>query len=745
MAMIDPTAPQRPRKPGPQIPPASGRTGRQRRLRVVFLTCVTLIAVTASLVVANLVSDRYTARMDLTAAGNQRLAPRTERLLGQMTKPFKIVIAADLNKTDARARERVKDVLAEMRRSNRNLDFSIIDTTSAVGLEQYKQLLRDLAKRDEKLVHEQSAAIDLACGAATSLSTYLNDTLSPGLLEIENGITPGTPIGQTNRAFFEQSAATARLLSKDLASAAGKAADALRAHLDDIAMPGTDRAAVALIEVVGPGVDQLTELTKQMRLFTESAATRGPASDLARVRIPEIEKRRDEAAVLLDSMRRLKRLDLLRIVDVLRSANAALVLGPEDIGLCAIDLESLLPSTEWLNATGVGKADLNRRAEELLATSLSSLLNPIKPIVVIVHGEPRPFMDQMPLFSKLGQRLQLRGIDLLEWAVVTDPAPPKLNLINPKSERPVVYVSFPPDTTAGTQGAGQGVLNGVQRGQKLAEALTSLSNSGKNLLLSINQSILPTYGQADPTNALLLKFGLAAESGRPLLSERVTPQGRQVSTDQIVLPEDSTSLLAGAIRGLPMAMPWPVALFEKPVDDKVRLTISHLYSLPANESTWAESQWLSLWQTPREQRPLLPDPPKFDDGRDTRWPEGRATGKNQSWLLAAAVERNAVGSQSQRVLIVGSKEWFIDPVTQPQVSVDGRTVATHPGNMELFEAGVSWLANQDELIAQSPNAQAVAIIQPIDEKVLSGLRTTMIVGMPLAVLLLGALFRLIRG
>jgi len=69
-------------------------------------------------------------------------------------------------------------------------------------------------------------------------------------------------------------------------------------------------------------------------------------------------------------------------------------------------------------------------------------------------------------------------------------------VINADGKRPVVYVSLPP--TAASAGSGQGTLTGVQRAAKLGEVLTTLANSGKNLLVSVNPSVLPTYGQQDP-------------------------------------------------------------------------------------------------------------------------------------------------------------------------------------------------------------------------------------------------------
>jgi hypothetical protein len=154
---------------------------------------------------------------------------------------------------------------------------------------------------------------------------------------------------------------------------------------------------------------------------------------------------------------------------------------------------------------------------------------------------------------------------------------------------------------------------------------------------------------------------------------------------------------------------------------------------------------MRLRQTPREQRAVMPDPPTFDPQRDGRFPEGRDTGQSQRWLIAAAVERSELGQAAQRAVIVGSGSWFIDPVTTRQTLADGRPVPANPGNLELFESAVFWLANQDTFIAQSPSARAVAIVSKADERELLYLRIAAIGGLPLLMLALGGAYRLIRG
>ena len=53
-------------------------------------------------------------------------------------------------------------------------------------------------------------------------------------------------------------------------------------------------------------------------------------------------------------------------------------------------------------------------------------------------------------------------------------------------------------------------------------------------------------------------------------------------------------------------------------------------------------------------RGLIQDLPEYNKDRDGRWPEGRASAKPQSWLVAAAVERGEVGASPQRLVAVGA-------------------------------------------------------------------------------------------
>jgi hypothetical protein len=142
----------------------------------------------------------------------------------------------------------------------------------------------------------------------------------------------------------------------------------------------------------------------------------------------------------------------------------------------------------------------------------------------------------------------------------------------------------------------------------------------------------------------------------------------------------------------------------------------------------------------REDRALLPQnqQPAPDAQREQLAPPAFANAPGQ-WVVAAASEK-----ASQRIVVVGSNDWAIDPVTQQGRVVDGRPVLQSPGNLELLDASVHWLAKQDALIAQSASATVAPMVRAIDDSALRSVRIATIAGLPVLVLVTGLVVRLLR-
>lgn len=705
------------------------KTSSPRRFRAGLLGAIALACATSSLIMANILGEHFSHRYDVTATGEHKLSARTAAMLRSLTHDYRLVVAVDLSRIDARARERVVDVMDQLRRASGRIASDVIDTGRADGPKALDALVQQLADAEHDTLQAQVNAINGAAGAMKTLAGFLEKELAPEMERLRQA-TPADK--ELFRTFFDQRAAAARLAAQDLSRAVETLGEPLAATIGEVPVPATDRASQKVREACRPIFDQLAELTRQLRLITTNEAAPASTREAVGTLPDRVQAAKDAASAGADAAGSLPRLDLQRVGEALRSGACVLVIAP-GAGIRAVEFGALFPD----EANAAGRADTRRRAEELFASAIGSIENPVRPIVVIAHAESKKFFGEFPIFTTLGERLARRGIDLVEWAPVIEPEPTALATLDPAGARPVVYASFAPDSGAASAGAGQ--LPGPERAAKLGAALTALADAGKPLLISINPSVIATYGQPDPTVSVLERFGLSADSGKPLLREQISAQGRSVETDQSVVAGEGSHPILRAVRGLPALVPWPIPLKAKGAEGapgREGLRVTALATIADDASTWGESQWVRLWQTPRAQRGASPDLPVFDANRDVR---------GGPWMVAAAAEIPGPRGTPQRLVVVGSNSWFIDQVTQRRAEVDGRVIDANPGNIELFESSVLWLAGQDELIAQSPEAASIALIGAIAPERLSMIRWVIVAGLPVLVLVVGGLYRVVRG
>ncbi|MEC9374262.1 MAG: hypothetical protein VYC34_10480, partial [Planctomycetota bacterium] len=441
---------------------------------------------------------------------------------------------------------------------------------------------------------------------------------------------------------------------------------------------------------------------------------------------------RDEAATGMDELSRLQTPDAVLVARVIERGPAAVVVSPS--GATAVRFESLFPSRQVIEAAGGTTADLGFVGEELLATSIASLNNPVNPIVAFVHAQPgrlldragRPAADDVArLFGALLDRLRLRGVSAVEWPVAIEDQPSALFELDPTGARPVVWV---------TLGVAATTAEGAGRMGRLANAVNQLVGDGESVLLSIEPSTLPAVGESDPMTEAAALLGMNIRSGRVVLERFSRPSGAVVSPGQTIVPRAGAHPVANAIEGLSTLVPWPVPIELTEVEG---VETWEILSIEDSADRWAESQWLEFKALPAAQRGMVTDPPSPNPSRDD---------VDGPWIVAAVAERAVEGrDQPQRFAAVGSNGWFFDEFTQQTTVIDGRTVAVVPGNAELFEALVSWLAGQDDLIAPSPRVRDVSRIAALSGAQMAAIRWMLIAGAPLLILLTGAAVRLIRN
>lgn len=692
-----------------------------------------LIATTASAVLAGVLAHDHRARIDVTSTGEHRLGPRAERMVDLIDAPTELVFAVDRARSDARAADLVGDVLDAYDRSSAFITHRPIDLSTSRGLEQTDQLLKDLASREQ-------TAIDRALGTLSSSAESMRSTaermgeLASRLDLVRDAIDPSSPNGTTNRAFFDQRAGLTRLGARTLSEQADSIEESLANPEPSTGLPAFDRLAGPAIAVWREQRAGLTDLAAQARAFAESELATGELGTLARAAAQSAAGLRDDAAVAQEQLERTPRIDAVRVARALETGEALLVVGPPELGVAAIDLETLLPSTEVLDRAGLSPAGfIGPRAQELVATAIGSLVRPERPIVVFTHGgRPGELLGSSDLVTNVVERLARSGTDAIEWAAAEEASPPALSSLDPTGSRPVVYLVISADST---QGSGEGRLNGAQRAEQLAASVQRVIDAGGSVLLSLNPSVFPTYGDADPMARLAEPFGIVARTGTPLLTDRVGPGGRQANPLTTIVPEGGDHPIAGASRGLRFALPWAIPMELTQTEDAQASAVVTIAGDDASKA-WSESQWLRFWSTPAQNRPLMRNQPEFNSNADRR---------ADRWIVAAAGERSG-RTASQRIVVVGSNGWATDGIVgAAEQLVDGRITTRFPGNGTLLDASIAWLSGQDELIAPGADARPIATIEPLAPAQLTSIRWVLLGVVPGLILVVGASVRAIRG
>jgi len=690
-------------------------TPAKAKSRFIARAALTVIAASVIAVLAVAGAERLRARYDLTATRQHAISPRTQKILGQLDAPHEIAVVADLAAVSPLARTAVDDVLAEFTRTAPEIRVTTIDAGRAGQEDEFAALLTRLTDLYAEDIDERAAALDRAL-AARERATHLLQDAAAATAQLAQDADP------VARASIENLAAALRIRARE-STAAAEQIETTRgqsllgsplAPLDDAL-----RAARATLESIRTDADAV-------RQRLAAASLTGDAAERA---LQALAAARDVAAAELDALERLGTSELYAVVRALEQGDAVVVVS--ETGATAVAFASLFPAPES-QPEGRSASEFRFIGEELLATALASLSLEERPIVVLTHpwpirltddaGAPNPNAGPLAVAGLL-DRLRLRGIDAAEWPVATQDAPPDLSGLNPAGDRPVVWAVL--GTVAGNQQTA--IANG-----KLGAAIEDLLRAGEPLLLSYSPSTLPGAGATDLLTAPLEPLGVTLDTGRPLIQLRQTPQGDQPDPGFTLTSAASDHPVAEAVGGLATRLGWisPIDLDPAP-----GVSAAPLLSVEDARNTWAESQWIDLWSSSNVSRRRPPElNPSLDD------PGG-------PWTVAAAVERANPDdpADTQRLVVVGATAWFFDASILPARRVDGRVAAAFPGNGELFDASVAWLAGQDQLIAPGAVARDIPRIKPIPDDQLALVRWALALGPAAAVLLLGAAIRIIRG
>ncbi|MFK7758983.1 MAG: ABC transporter permease [Phycisphaerales bacterium] len=711
------------------------RIARSRWSLLVMGSIFVLTTATATLF-AGVLAHTHHVRMDVTATSAHKLSPRALSMVRALPAETRIVLAVNEAETERRALDLVSDVLETYDQSSALIESEVMNLSSIEGTDRIQALIRELSSREsgsielnEQTIAEVSEQLILMSSALESVST--------GLLSIRDAIDINSSGGQTNRAFFEQRATLVRIGAQDLQGAGLS-----------ISEPASSLSGTESISLINAQLAQLEDLRTQTDAFAQapevSAATRVASRNVSTT----LDQVIDDLSRASDRLSRLEIIDAQRVQTALQSGETMLIIGPPELGVSAIDLDTLLPSAQMLEDAGISAAGvIGPRAQELIATAIGQLVIRSQPIIVFVHaGNPGELLGASNLLNRSVDRFKQRGVDTLEWAALHQTERPSFASIDPLGQRPIVYAVLAADSAAGGGDTG---ITGARRATALAQVASDLLDAGESVMISMNPSIFGSFGNTDPLVTALDPFGLVPDPSRALLTQRV--QGSTTSADPatLVVPEltpstvnehsdpvdsdSATNLIADAISGLSTVLPWSIPLT---IDERVGVESVSLITLQGAPSIWAESDWLPLWSTPANSRQYLRDQPSFQETKDIR---------RDQWTLAASAQR-LMDDRNQRVIVVGSNSWIYDALTFSQGQlIDGRITTAFPGNLALLDSSVMWLAGLDDLIAPGVQSRPIATIRPMSRDELTRMHWILLAGIPGVLLVLGIGSRVVFG
>lgn len=710
------------------------RLGRSKSYTL--LTATVFVATTGAAVgFAGYLTSIKHLRVDVTATGEHELSPRANRIVERLTDPTRIVLAVSAHNSDPRSLDLVSDVLDAYDESSELISVLRIDLDSPDGINDTRDLLRELIERDRAIIDANLEAITQAATTMQQSVPHLQ-SLAEGLGSIRDSIPATSSTNANNRAVFEQRAALIRIAARNLEAQS----DSIRTQLAPFTNGESDSGDLFPFDTFAQPVErslaqllnQLDDLGTQVDAFANAPELEPEPRAIAKPLVMQIESLRDRIAQALDRMTRLQRVDALRVARALETGETMLVIGPPSQGVAAIELDTLLAPSEMYERAGISAAGvIGPRAQDLIASAMARLVAPTQPVLIFVHaGQPGELLGANNFFTQTVQQLEQRGIDSIEWAAIEQPTHPAMDMVDPLGNRPRVYLTIAVDSTDQTTESG---LSGAKRAEALGQVIQRLLNEGQNLIVSLNPSIFASSGSIDPLNRALAPFGIRADTGRPILHERMGPMGRVADPVTAFVPSESGHPIANAIRGLSTVLTWAVPI---ELHTAQGAESSPLLSIDGDDETWGESGWLSLWRRSAQSRQVMPNQPTYTPADDIR---------KDSWTIGAAAQRTFAGTH-QRVVVIGSNGWVGDAIlANTDQVIDGRVTARWPGNSVLFDASIAWLAGMDDLIGPGTNARPIATIKPLDAKQYSVIRWVLLAGLPGFILLLSMAYRLIFG
>ncbi|TVQ55179.1 MAG: hypothetical protein EA377_03890 [Phycisphaerales bacterium] len=676
------------------------KTARQPgRINTATKLLLSLLSVAIILISVNVFFQRgeLRSRIDATQTRAYSLSEQTRQILNDLEGDWTIALLVIEEDKDASLRRQIDEVLDRITRAAPNIRIERIDPTDPASVVAYESLLSRLRSAYADLVAMYDEELDRGRALFEDLLLYAQQ--HSGQLE-ELAQMAGRDDGVNE---IVQRAQVLALLGEEGHQVLDEV-DQVRAVGEQRPIPDYDFARSTLVQALTVYANEMDELAEQARLLARNPGMPPEIRSFLNQSRREYDDWAQRLMRTADPLRQLPELELATIGRQLAEGEAAVVLGPERAAV--IPGRQLFPPENVRQLeTGQLTYDQRFRGEQLFASAIRALLTDTLPRVVFAHGEDRSLFrpdDRSVDLVGVATLLHSARYDVEEWRVHRDDRP------TGQDGQPTVWVIIAPPQRTGLEPSDSEV--------ELLRTARDLIADGESVLVSIYPSMLPRYGQPDPWAKLTRPFGVTAETSSVIYeSIRTGADRREVLRHQHLQRFERGHPISGAVHGLQtyFGVPVPLRFVEE-----IEGTRTVLAQVEPGRNRWLESDWSA---DPQSQSP--PD----DERRFT-----------EAVPIVVSVERpHALRDEPQRAILIGSGGWMLSFVADAAEQIGAtRTVLRSPGNYELMQASVAWLAGHDDLIAPSPASQEVARLEEISDGAHRAWMLGLVIGMPLTCLLL---------
>jgi len=606
-------------------------------------------------------------RIDATGTRAYTLSNQTTQLLDGLENPWKIVVLLDEARVGTPVLRQIDEVLRRYQEGSQKLSIVRIDPTKVHSLEEYEGLLRELIELYGDELSTAEEAIQLGIKQFTELMTFASSmsVWAETLVDL-----PSTSEEQE----------TLRTLSGVFALLGSEGYIILdeiqKAMLVDESqpLPQISFARDILVAATGQWSRELAEVA--WWLTNNRSAS---IADICASQAPSFDAMAASLAVTDDSLRRLGELEIGLLATQLTVGEGAIIISPDNATM--IPASMLFPTS--IGGTNSISVDQRFRGEQIISSAMRSLQSDELPTVVFVHAEKKSLLGQRPNnvdVRAVSGLLETSRFHVREWIPFEGPRP-SIDTNN------VVWIVIPPTSRAG--------LEISTREQKLLESVRGLIAADEPILLNMQPSLLPRYGQQDPWASLAESLGVTVDT-QHVLVERVAvgPNLLEVQRGHMLNNTNSNHLISRAVQGRQIYFPLPI-----PIEGG---------------------------------EPLLVVQPSPDRWLDIHWEREISNVSSQPTLqeeisLASAVTHHG----GTRAIVVGSGGWLLSWVTDRAISLGGDSVAlVNPGNSEFLLASVEWLSGLDDWIAAGPIGQQSSRVVGLSKTMYLAWTGILVIGIP---------------